>query len=79
MHFCIYELSHPRKDSEVCHSRFVDDFGEEYAAADELCKTMNNFRKPGEDVRFCVRRLDDNEFAAKHHYNPIIKSIIIQS
>lgn len=74
-HFCIFEISHPDKHSELYKTRFVDDYGEDYTVADEMCQSMNNFRKPEEEVRFCVRCLEQEEFDNVENYNPILKTI----
>ena len=78
-HFCIFEISHPNKHSEVPQTRFVDDYGEDFTAADEMCQSMNNFRNPEDEVRFCVRCLEQEEFDDIENYNPIISAITIQT
>ena len=76
-HYCIFEISHPNKNSENTQTRFVDDYGEDYTAAEEMCTSMNNFRKPEEEVRFCVRCLEQEEFDDVQNYNPIIKVVVL--
>lgn len=78
-HYCIFEITHSNKHSEVAQTRFVDEYGEDYTAADEMCQSMNNFRKPEEEVRFCVRCLEQEEFDDIENYNPIISAITIQT
>ena len=78
-HYCIFEISHPNKNSENTQTRFVDDYGEDYTAAEEMCTSMNNFRKPEEEVRFCVRCLEQEEFDDVQNYNPIIKAMVLRS
>ena len=76
-HYCIFEISHPNKHSEVTKTRFVDEYGEDYTAADEMCQSMNNFRKTEDEVRFCVRCLEQDEFEDVKNYDPIQKTIVI--
>lgn len=76
-HYCIFEISHPNKHSEVAKTRFVDEYGEDYTAADEMCQSMNNFRRPEDEVRFCVRCLEQDEFDDVKNYDPILKTIVI--
>ncbi len=76
-HYCIFEISHPNKHSELYKSRFVDDYGEEFSAAQDMCSSMNNFRKPKDKVWFCVRCLEHVEFEHVEDYNPILRSVEI--
>ena len=73
-HHCIFEIN---KDTKK--HKFVDDYGEDYTAADEMCQSMNNFRTPDMPVYFCVRCLTQEEFDDIENYSPIIGIITIQS
>ena len=73
-HHCIFEIN---KDTKK--HKFVDDYGEDYTTADEMCQSMNNFRTPNMPVYFCVRCLEQEEFDNIENYNPILSLITIQS
>lgn len=77
-HFCIFEISHPNKHSELYKSTFVEDFGEDKDSADEMCDSMMNFRKPEDELWFCVRCLDQEEFDDIENYSPILRQIIFK-
>ena len=76
-HHCIFEISHPNKHSENTQTRFVDDYGEDYTAADEMRQSMNNFRTPDMPVYFCVRCLEQEEFEHIENYNPFLTAIVV--
>ena len=76
-HYCIFEISHPNKQSECYKTKYVEDYGEDYAAADEMCQSMNNFRESEEEVHFCVRCLEQEEFDNVENYDPIVRVIVI--
>ena len=78
-HHCIFEITQPNIHSELYKASFVQDYGEDYTAADEMCQSMNNFRKPEDEVRFCLRCLEQEEFDDIENYNPIISAITIQT
>lgn len=91
-HHCIFEITHPNKHSECYFCKFVQDFGEDQEGADMMCESMNNFRKPDEEVWFINRLLEQEEFDAVQDflktnphgdvsevYSPFIKSITVQS
>lgn len=61
-HHCIFEITHPNKHSECYFCKFVQDFGEDQEGADMMCESMNNFRKPDEEVWFIHRLLDQEEY-----------------
>lgn len=63
-HHCIFEITHPNKHSECYFCKLVQDFKEDQEGADMMCESMNNFRKPDEEVWFIHRLLDQEEFDA---------------
>ena len=71
-HHCIFEINKETKEH-----KFVDDYGEDYTAADEMCQSMNNFRTPDMPVYFCVRCLEQEEFDDIENYDPILTTIVI--
>jgi len=71
-HHCIFEIN-----KETKKHKFVDDYGEDYTAADEMCQSMNNFRTPDMPVYFCVRCLEQEEFEHIENYNPFLTAIVI--
>lgn len=73
-HHCIFEIN-----KETKKHKFVDDYGEDYTAADEMCQSMNNFRTPDMPVYFCVRCLEQEEFEHIENYSPFISAITVQS
>ena len=73
-HHCIFEIN-----KETKKHKFVDDYGEDYTAADEMCQSMNNFRTSDMPVYFCVRCLEQEEFDDIENYSPFISAITVQS
>ena len=73
-HHCIFEIN-----KETKKHKFVDDYGEDYDAADDMCQSMNNFRTPNMPVYFCVRCLEQEEFDDIENYSPFISAITVQS
>ena len=73
-HYCIFEIN-----KETKKHKFVDDYGEDYTAADEICQSMNNFRTADMSVYFCVRCLEKEEFDHIENYSPFISSIMVQN
>jgi hypothetical protein len=73
-HHCIFEIN-----KETKKHKFVDDYGEDYTAADDMCKSMNNFRTPDMPVYYCVRCLEQEEFDDIENYSPFISAITVQS
>ena len=71
-HYCIFEIN-----KETKKHKFVDDYGEDYTAADEMCQSMNNFRTPDMPVYFCVRCLEQEEFEHIENYNPFLTAIVV--
>jgi len=71
-HHCIFEIN-----KETKKHKSVDDYGEDYDAADDMCQTMNNFRTPDMPVYFCVRCLEQEEFDNIQNYNPSLTTIIL--
>ena len=67
-HHCIFEISHPNKHSECYCCKLVQDFGEDLNAADMVCESMNNFRKPEDEVWFFHRLLEQEEFDEVQNY-----------
>lgn len=78
-HHCIFEITQPNIHSELYKASFVDDYGEDYTAADEMCQSMNNFRTPDMPVYFCVRCLEQEEFDDIENYSPFLSAITVQS
>ena len=91
-HHCIFEITHPNKHSECYFCKFVQDFGEDQEGADMMCESMNNFRKPDEEVWFIHRLLDQEEYDeiqeylkqfphgdVSNVYSPFINSVTVQS
>lgn len=70
-HFCVFEINKKTKKH-----RLVDEFGENYTAADEMCRALNNFREPEWPIYFCLRCLDDSEFEHIENYVPFIETIV---
>ena len=56
-HHCIFEIN-----KETKKHKFVDDYGEDYTAADEMCQSMNNFKPKDKFVHFILRCLEQEEF-----------------
>lgn len=52
-HFCIYEIN--RKSME---STFIENFNDEYGAAQEYCTALNNFTDD-KAIYYCIRCLDE--------------------
>ena len=71
-HYCIFEIN-----KETKKHKFVDDYGEDYTAADEMCQSMNNFRTPDIPVYYCVRCLEQEDFEHIENYNPFLTAIVI--
>lgn len=67
-HFCIFEITQPNIHSEKYKARFVDEYGEDFSTADDMCQSMNNFRPKDEFVRFLVRCLEQEEFDVVQEY-----------
>lgn len=63
-HHCIFEITQPNIHSELYKASFVDDYGEDYTAADEMCQSMNNFKPKDKFVHFILRCLEQEEFDA---------------
>ena len=76
-HHCIFEISYPNGSREA-KSRYVDDYGDDFSAADEMCQSLNNFSNPNE-VRFIIRCLDQEEFDHIKDYDPFLKTVIIKN
>lgn len=68
IHYCIFEITHPNIHSELYKASFVGDYGEDYTAADEMCKSMNNFRLNEKFVHFILRLLEHDEFLIVNEY-----------
>ena len=71
-HHCIFEIN-----KETGEYKYVDDYGEDYIAADEMCQSMNNFRTPDMPVYFCARCLEQEEFDNIENYSPFLNSVTI--
>ena len=63
-HHCIFEITQPNIHSELYKASFVQDYGEDYTAADEMCQSMNNFKPKDKFVHFLLRCLEQEEFDA---------------
>lgn len=61
-HYCIFEITQPNIHSELYKASLVQDYGEYYTAADEMCQSMNNFRPKDKFVYFILRCLEQEEF-----------------
>ena len=61
-HHCIFEITQPNIHSELYKASFVDDYGENFTAADEMCQSMNNFKPKDKFVHFILRCLEQEEF-----------------
>lgn len=61
-HHCIFEITQPNIHSELYKASFVQDYGEDYTAADEMCQSMNNFKPKDKFVHFILRCLEQEEF-----------------
>ena len=63
-HHCIFEITQPNIHSELYKASFVQDYGEDYTAADEMCQSMNKFMPKDKFVYFILRCLEQEEFDA---------------
>ena len=70
-HYCIFENLNGK-------SSFVTDF-DNYDAADEFCASMNNFRKPGSNVTYFTRCLEQEEFDDIKNYDPTLSVITLKN
>ena len=61
-HHCIFEITQPNIHSELYKASFVQDYGEDYTAADEMCQSMNNLNPKDKFVHFILRFLEQEEF-----------------
>ena len=61
-HHCIFEITQPNIHSELYKASFVDDYGEDYNAADDMYKSMQNFKPKDKFVHFILRCLEQEEF-----------------
>lgn len=71
-HYCIFEIN-----KETKKHKFVADYCENYDVADDICKSMNNFRTPDMPVYFCIRCLEQEEFEHIENYSPFLTAIAI--
>lgn len=91
-HHCIFEITHPNKHSEYYFCKLVQDYEEDQEGADMMCESMNNFRKPDEEVWFIHRLLDQEEYKeiqeylkqfphgnVANVYSPFTNNVIVQS
>ena len=89
-HHCIFEITQPNIHSELYKASLVDDYGEDYTAADEMCQSMNNFRPKDKFVHFILRCLEQEEFDivqdflktnphgdVSEVYSPFIQKIVV--
>ena len=76
-HHCIFEITQSNMHLELYKASIVQDYGEDYTAADEMCQSMNNFRTPDMPVYFCVRCLEQEEFEHIENYNPFLTAIVV--
>ena len=67
-HHCIFEITQPNIHSELYKASFVQDYGEDYTAADEMCQSMNNFKSKDKFVHFILRCLEQEEFDVVQEY-----------
>lgn len=63
-HYCIFEITQPNIHSPLDKLSFVDDYGEDYTAANDMCQSMQNFRPKDKFVYFILRCLEQEEFDA---------------
>ncbi len=78
-HFCIFEITRSEDNPKTFKSKFVEDFEEDFSAADDMCQSMNNFRESKENYWFCLRCLEQEEFDDIKNYSPLLHSVTIQS
>lgn len=89
-HHCIFEVTQPNIHSELYKVNFVQDYGEDYTAADEICQSMNNFKPKDKFVNFLIRCLEQKEYDAiqgflksnphgdiSEVYSPFVRSIMV--
>jgi len=89
-HYCIFEITQHKTRLERYKVSIVQDYGEDYTAADEMFQSMNNFRRKGEFVSFILRCLEQEEFDAVQDflktnphgdvsevYSPFIQKIVV--
>lgn len=74
---CIFEVSHPVNHPEKPIIKFVDDYGEDFDMCEDMCRSMNNFRRPGDRVQYLHRCLEQEQFDHKEGYDPILRKIIV--
>ena len=67
-HHCIFEITQPNIHSELYKASFVQDYGEDYTASDEMCQSMNNFKSKDKFVHFILRCLEQEEFDVVQEY-----------
>ena len=67
-HHCIFEITQPNIHSELYKASFVQDYGEDYTAADEMCQSMNNFKPKDKFIHFILRCLEQEEFYVIQEY-----------
>ena len=89
-HHCIFEITQPNIHSELYKASFVQDYGEDYTAAEEMCQSMNNFKPKDKFVHFILRCLEQEEFDVVQDflktnphgdvseiYSPFIQKIVV--
>ena len=75
-HHCIFEITQPNIHSELYKASFVQDYGEDYTAAEEMCQSMNNFKPKDKFVHFILRCLEQEEDVSEV-YSPFLSTITI--
>lgn len=55
-------ITQPDIHSPLDKLSFVDDYGEDYGAAADMCQSMQNFRPKDKFVYFILRCLEQEEF-----------------
>lgn len=76
-HYCIFEVSQPDKTKSLVNVRYIDDYGDNYDMANDMCQSMNNFREQGEECLYVLRKLSQQEYDNVSAYNPFIHNIVI--
>lgn len=69
-HYCIFEI-----EKGTANYKFIEDFGNDYSEAYDMCQSMNNFRTTGMLCFYLIRCLSQEEFYNIGDYSPIFSRI----